>query len=281
MDKIERVSDTALMVAACRAMESERPDRLVHDPFAARLAGHKGRAIAQNSAAVEWISFGIGLRTRFIDDLVTEIVRRREVRTVVNLGAGLDTRPWRLETKVDLRWIEVDLPGILDYKAEQLIDTRPNCKVEGLVADLSKQTDRKRVFDAVGNEPALMITEGLLMYLSEGTVNAIAREAPANSGISRWIFDVSSPDLMRRAHGDHQLEIDRVRAADHLTGQQILDTALAGGWSIMERRSYIHDSLKVAQQRITNMMSSSGPKPEPPSADDPSGVYLLRRSDSE
>jgi methyltransferase (TIGR00027 family) len=277
MHKIERVSDTALMVAACRAMETERPDGLVHDPLAARLAGHKGMAIARSVPTGEWMCFGVGLRSRFIDELVTDAVAKREVRTVVNLGAGLDTRPWRLKVKVDLRWIEVDLPEILDYKAEQLLDTRPNCKVERLVADLSKPVDRERVFEAVGDEPALMITEGLLMYLPREAVSAIGTEA-AKSGICRWIFDVSSPELMRRSHGDLHPEIDSVRAADHLNGQEIIDAALAAGWAIAQHRSYIHDALKVAQERIMKMVRSEGPGPAPPPPDDPSGVYLLRRS---
>ena len=58
--EIHNVSDTALMVAACRAMETERPDGLVRDPFAARLAGERGMAIARALPMLPMMCFGIG-----------------------------------------------------------------------------------------------------------------------------------------------------------------------------------------------------------------------------
>ena len=58
MQKIEHVSDTALMVAACRALETERADGLIRDPFAERLAGAKGMRIAHGASALEWMCFG-------------------------------------------------------------------------------------------------------------------------------------------------------------------------------------------------------------------------------
>ena len=58
--EIAHVSDTALMTAACRAMETERPDGLIRDPFAAQLAGARGMAIARGLDRLEMMCFGIG-----------------------------------------------------------------------------------------------------------------------------------------------------------------------------------------------------------------------------
>jgi len=62
-DQIQHVSDTALMVAACRALETTRPDGLVRDPFAERLAGPRGDAILQGITGWQLMCFGIGVRT--------------------------------------------------------------------------------------------------------------------------------------------------------------------------------------------------------------------------
>src|SRR6185369_17641435 len=43
---VSNVSDTARWVATYRAQETARPDALFKDPFAERLAGERGRAIA-------------------------------------------------------------------------------------------------------------------------------------------------------------------------------------------------------------------------------------------
>ena len=71
-DQIQHVSDTALMVASCRAIETARADGLVRDPFAERLAGSRGDAILRGITGWQLMCFGIGVRTRFLDDLVIE-----------------------------------------------------------------------------------------------------------------------------------------------------------------------------------------------------------------
>src|SRR5690242_17053144 len=94
--EIQHVSDTALMVAAARALETECEDGFVYDPFAARLAGERGNAILRSLPYPEMMRFGIGVRSHFIDELLSERLEPEGIRTVVCLGCGLDTRPWRL-----------------------------------------------------------------------------------------------------------------------------------------------------------------------------------------
>src|SRR3954447_14970676 len=114
--EITHVSDTALLTAACRALETERPDGLIRDPFAARLAGDRGMGIFKGLNGCERMCFGIAIRSRFLDRLVTETVEAHAIQTVLCLGAGLDSRPWRLPLPAELRWVEVDLRPVLDYK---------------------------------------------------------------------------------------------------------------------------------------------------------------------
>src|SRR5215813_13040545 len=114
--EITHVSDTALMVAACRALESECADGFVHDPFAARLAGERGMAILKAMPRPEVLRFGIGVRSHFLDELLLELLGAEKIATVLSVGCGLDTRPWRLKLPPDLRWIEVDFADMLDYK---------------------------------------------------------------------------------------------------------------------------------------------------------------------
>src|SRR5579871_6162936 len=149
---MEHISDTALLVAAARAAETEREDGLVRDPFAGRLAGERGREIARSGAPSRWQSFGIGLRSRFIDDFVLEEVGEGRVDCVLNMGAGMDARPWRLELPETLRWLEVDFAGVLDYKDRILGDAAPRCRRERMSADVNEATDRQRVFEAACGE---------------------------------------------------------------------------------------------------------------------------------
>src|SRR5678815_604836 len=106
---IDHVSDTALWVAAYRAMESERPDALFHDRFASLLTGEKGRRIVQWAKASRYTRWSVAIRTCIIDSFIQELTTG-SVDTVLNLGAGLDARPYRMNLPESLSWIEVDFP---------------------------------------------------------------------------------------------------------------------------------------------------------------------------
>ncbi len=91
--EINHISDTALMVAACRAHETELEDAFVRDPFAARLAGERGPAILNAMPHAAVMRMGLAIRTRFVDELLLEALQAYPIATVLSVGCGLDTRP--------------------------------------------------------------------------------------------------------------------------------------------------------------------------------------------
>ncbi len=99
---IRDVSDTALWVAVYRAMETERPDALFRDPFARRMAGARGKMIAASIPFRHAMAWSIIVRTAVIDEVILRCVAQG-VRSVLNLGAGLDTRAFRLPLPPSLR----------------------------------------------------------------------------------------------------------------------------------------------------------------------------------
>src|SRR5258708_32111524 len=104
------VSDPALMVAACRAHETELDDAYISDPFAARLAGERGVAILNALPQANVLRFGLAIRTRFVDDLLLEVLTApaHSIKTVLSVGWRLDTRPWRLGQASEFLCIRID-----------------------------------------------------------------------------------------------------------------------------------------------------------------------------
>lgn len=273
-EQIEHVSDTALLVAASRASESEREDRLTFDPFASRLAGDRGMALARNVPGSPWIELGIGLRTRFLDELITAAIADG-TDSVLSLGAGLDARPWRLNLPANLCWTEVDFPAMLDYKYSVLAAERPKCRLERRSADLNNASERQNVMASAAlhaNEP-LLLTEGLLMYLPSETVRALAIEA-RDAGFRFWLMDSNTTELMQRAHGDQMQQIDGVRADTHLEGPEIRKLVEQQGWKALNRRLYVEEAPKLARARIQKIIEAEGRPFEQPQ-DDGSGVWLF------
>ena len=194
---ISHVSDTALWVAVHRAMESRRDDALFRDPYAERLAGARGEAIARSQEQGTSGAWSVITRTAVLDEMILHAIREG-ADTVLNLAAGLDTRPYRLPLPAALRWIEVDFPGILAYKADRLGDAQPRCALERVPLDLTRRDDRRGVFDRVGRESdaVLVITEGLLVYLSRDEAATLTEDLSAQPHFRRWITDVLTPELL-------------------------------------------------------------------------------------
>lgn len=205
---IDNVSDTARWVAYYRAMESDRPDALFHDPFARELAGAQGETIAREVPGTRNVGPNIVVRTAVFDEIIRDRVNQHGADLVLNLAAGLDTRPWRLDLPEALRWIDVDLPGILDYKASVLGAEPAHCHYEAVAVDLTNAAARDALFARVGVScrRALVISEGLLIYLPSAQVLELAHALHRQKSFRWWLFDLASPPLLRiieRSHGTY------------------------------------------------------------------------------
>lgn len=193
---LRNVSDTALLVAMHRARESERPDRVFRDPYARALAGERGERIARE------LAFGLAgwpvvARTIFFDEQITRLTAGGEVECVLNLAGGLDTRPYRLELPPDLLWVESDLPDMLAYKTHRLAAEDPRCRLERVAADLSDPLARGRVLDHTAARSTVVLTEGLLVYLTAADVIALAQDLLARPNLRFWLLDISGPRAAR------------------------------------------------------------------------------------
>jgi methyltransferase (TIGR00027 family) len=198
---IDDVSDTALWVAVYRALETQRPDALFRDPLAERLAGDKGRHIAATMGRGSHIGWMIVARTCIIDAFIGELVSDG-VDTVLNLGAGLDTRPYRLPLPSSLNWVEVDYPKIIDLKNRRLDDQQPRCRLQHIGLDLSDRSSRQKLFDTVSAnaKKVAVLTEGVIPYLSNDQAGSLAEDLRAQENFRFWITDYFAPALLRLAH---------------------------------------------------------------------------------
>jgi methyltransferase (TIGR00027 family) len=197
---IRNVSDTARLVAVDRAVETDRPDALFRDPFARRLAGERGARIAKSNplgGRRSGIGWPIVTRTYLIDQMIQAHIAQGG-DTVINLAAGLDTRPYRMELPAWLQWIEVDLPEILAHKEEILRGEKPVCSLERVHLDLFDVSARRELFARIGRQSrkALVITEGLVVYLTSDEVALLAQDLAAQSSFRSWILDMVSPKLL-------------------------------------------------------------------------------------
>ena len=195
---IEHVSDTAFWVAYYRWVETQRPNALFQDPLSIKLVGDRGARLAKHMGIERAMAWSMALRTWIIDRYIAERIAAG-CDGFINLGAGLDTRPYRLDLPRDFQWIEVDFPHVVDYKNDALKDETPVCHLRRIACDLSDATARQALLaelNAFGRN-LCVLTEGVVPYLSNEDVAALARDLDAQPHITHWITDYFSPFFLK------------------------------------------------------------------------------------
>jgi methyltransferase (TIGR00027 family) len=196
--QIESVSDTAFAVAHYRAAETERADALFRDPLAGVLAGDRGRKMAAAMPMPSITSQIVVIRTCIIDDFILQAISQG-VDVIMNLGAGLDTRPYRMDLPESLLWIEVDYPRVIEFKDERLAAQQPRCKLERVPLDLANQPERRKLLEATNAraKKLLILTEGVVSYLSVEDVASLADDLRALDRVEGWIVEYFSSELAK------------------------------------------------------------------------------------
>ena len=192
------MANTGLLVAAIRADESRRPDRLFTDPFAERLAGETGRRLLAEAVAEagDRPTRQIVVRTRFWDAALLRTTQ--SVRQVVILAAGMDARAFRLSWPDGTTLYELDQPEVIAAKAAALDGEQPLCARVAVGVDLAgdwTETLRANGFDA--QQPTVWLIEGLLQYLDEAAVGTVFERVDALSAPgSVLLYDVVGRTLL-------------------------------------------------------------------------------------
>jgi methyltransferase (TIGR00027 family) len=195
---VRNISDTARWVAYFRARETQRPDALFRDPYAERLAGEHGFQIANtlpdgNKHEWAWVA-----RTYLFDRFLSRAIQDG-ADLVVNLAAGLDARPYRMNLPNTLQWVEVDFPDIVSYKDEILGNEKPRCRLQRISLDLSDLSARRKLFADLDVRATKIVvaSEGLLIYFAAEEVASLAEDLSAGKHFQNWIIDLASPGQLR------------------------------------------------------------------------------------
>lgn len=259
---IRNISDTARWVAVYRAQESERPDALFHDRFARELAGERGHEIASAVERRGYQPWPLAIRTFLFDQLILDCVRQG-VDVVVNLAAGLDMRPFRMDLPRELVWVEVDLPEILDYKESVIRDQRSQCALRRVRMDLGDRGARRHLLSELGRQSknALVITEGLLIYLTPEQAAELASDLAQAPGLKHWIVDIVSPGLRRMMTRRFGSFLEEANAPFQFSPEEGPGFFGTHGWKPVATRSIFKTA--AAKRRVNWMMRLFALWPDP------------------
>ncbi|OBF11950.1 SAM-dependent methyltransferase [Mycobacterium sp. ACS4054] len=202
------VGSTAVMVAAARAVETERPDALIRDPYAKLLVTNAGAGVlwehmldpevaakiealdADSAAHLEHMRSYQAVRTHFFDNYFKDAIAAG-IRQVVILASGLDSRAYRLDWPAGTTVYELDQPEVLAYKATTLAENGATPSAERREVAIDLRQDWPAALRAAGFDPTqrtAWLAEGLLMYLpaeaQDRLFTLIGELSPAGSRVS-------------------------------------------------------------------------------------------------
>ncbi|CAN5185869.1 class I SAM-dependent methyltransferase [soil metagenome] len=264
------VGSTAVLVAAARAAETDRPDRLINDPHARLLVSGAGTGIwdamfdpavsgrlSEIDPEVAAIYAHMGnyqaVRTHFFDAFFDAAVAAG-VRQVVILASGLDSRAYRIEWPTGTDIFEIDQPKVLEYKAQKLAEhgVQPSATLHHVPVDL--RFDWPAALESAGldtTKPTAWLAEGLLMYLPSDAQDRLFENITALSASGSRIAaetagkhaDDRRAEMRKRFERiSKELGIDKVLDIQNLTYNDPERTNLAewlneSGWQAAELKA--------------------------------------------
>ncbi|HEX3094391.1 MAG TPA: SAM-dependent methyltransferase [Candidatus Angelobacter sp.] len=246
--RLQSVSDTAFWMAYYRALESARPDALMHDPYAHLLAGERGEQLVQRLTKGRGMTWPI-LRTVCFDELILHWVTLG-IDTVLNLAAGLDARPYRMRLPASLHWIEVDLPEVIAYKEEKLAGVVPVCRLQRIAAHLSQLDLRQALFAQVNVASArvLVLTEGLLTYLRAEEVTSLAIDLYNQSRFAYWVTDLAAPFIVERMKKHLGKDLCAANADMYFAPAEGPEFFRPLGWKLLEFRDFLDEGRRLNRE---------------------------------
>ncbi|SEM05891.1 class I SAM-dependent methyltransferase [Nonomuraea pusilla] len=179
---LDPVMKTSLITLYGKALDARRSPSLLHDTMAAEAFDKLGADVAALGVSPR-MALSAAARARHFDDWAAEFLSRHERATVLHLGAGLDTRVWRLDPGPGVAWYDVDQPEVAEVR-RRLYPERPGYR---LVA--SSVTANAWLQEVRDDLPALVIAEGLTMYLLPEEGRALFRRVTGHFPSGVIMFD--------------------------------------------------------------------------------------------
>jgi O-methyltransferase involved in polyketide biosynthesis len=180
---------TNLCTLYLRAYENRLERPVLGDQAAAEAVDRIDYDFARmHRAAQPWANqFLVALRAKQLDVWADDFLRRNPDAVVLHLGCGLDSRAFRLDVPAGVSWFDVDVPGVIALR-RRLYTERTGYTMIG-----SSVTESGWLQQIPADRPALIVAEGLLMYLTEAELRDLLQRLTDRFGGGELLADLLSP----------------------------------------------------------------------------------------
>ena len=228
------VSRTAFYCCGIRAWDAARAHPLCGDEYAKRCMSAAGHAYVEKFRSERLANAGSVIRHRIIDDLLRDEIRRDARQTVFLLGAGFDSRAYRLSGG---QWIEFDAPELIAYKNECLPVAECANPLRRVAFDFDNELLRDGLAPFASSERVLIVLEGVLVYLDSDAICTLIADLTATFPHHVLIADIMTRAMFRTYARSMRRRLDAEHAALQVTEDDPTRLFTTAGYTAAQRIS--------------------------------------------
>jgi methyltransferase (TIGR00027 family) len=192
------ISKTAFYCCGVRMQDAERAQPVCGDTYAKTFMNEQGLQILEMFKDETRPNISNVARHRLIDDLLREELLAKPNLTVVIIGAGFDTRAFRLKGGT---WIEIDEPQVIAYKEERLPAANSDNELQRISIDFATESLEQKLAPYSGRSPVTVVIEGVLGYLDEAAIGNSIETLDHLFPRHRLICDLMTREFFDKAAG--------------------------------------------------------------------------------
>jgi methyltransferase (TIGR00027 family) len=211
--------------------DAERENPVCGDTYAKVFMNEQGLQILETFKDETRPNMSNVARARLIDDLLREELAAKPDLTVVIIGAGFDTRAFRLKGGT---WVELDEPQVITYKEERLPAANSDNELQRISIDFASESLEEKLAPYSGRSPVTVVIEGVLMYLEEGAIVKLLETLNHLFPRHRLICDLMTREFFEKNAGSMHEKLTGMGATFKFTIDNPEDVFLKSGYRQLE-----------------------------------------------
>ena len=187
------ITDTAFYCCGARMLDAAKDKPICGDDYAQLFMCAYGMAVFDRFKALELSNASIIVRHRIMDDMLRQLLYTNHDLNVVTIGAGFDSRPYRLHGG---HWFELDEPELIAYKDILLPSDQCDNPLHREAIDFAKEDLVDKLLQLPHSGPVVFVLEGVVIYLCENDIQNMLSELDYEYPKHRLMCDLVNREMV-------------------------------------------------------------------------------------
>ena len=245
------ISKTAFYCCGVRMRDAERADPVCGDVYAKAFMNDEGLRILEAFEGETSPNASNVARHRIVDDLLRRELQADPGLLVVIIGAGFDSRAYRLAGG---EWVEMDEPQVISYKNERLPVTDCANELRRIAVDFSVDSLEEKLEDFSNRNPVAVVIEGVFMYLEEETIRQTLRTLRRLFPTHKLICDLMNREFFEEYGRTLHEKLTGLGASFKFTADDPEEVFTESGYRLAEKVSIVGSAVDFGLLQIPKVI---------------------------